>query len=480
MQSKLLLIFLFIFFPVHASAQNLTQELFTAQLIPVSMGSGTSTRLPVVFRATVEGLTPSTQYRFFIQAARFTDLGGTNPGAGNPLLINPDSANYVYSTGPSLTSSGNYSVFMTNASGTFTGWFAFVNTGNARFTAGNYIIPTISIGDNTGTLVARRALNDSILVMEYGTAAAATTGTGFWGRSNGTPTNLVVIFNNTTGTGKPLAVTYIENEGVTVASTIPFYTDSVNGYNGRWGAIIPNVNSNGVRRVEQRSKADGSIIAFNVSMDGTWPSGANTVNPSGGTTPIVLDSLDAPLPVELVSFSYFAVGGKVHLNWRTASEINNYGFEIEKSDDASTFNKIGFIAGIGSSNTFTDYEFIDGSTAEGKYYYQLKQIDFDGTFEYSNVLEVNLNSQVKFSLDQNYPNPFNPSTKISFQLPVKSRVSLKVYNLIGKEVAVLIDEERPVGAHQFDFDASTMPSGLYIYTLKTDSYKASKKMILIK
>jgi hypothetical protein len=244
----------------------------------------------VVFRAKLQNLTPGAKYRYYVQAALFSDLGSKNTGAGNPLFMNPDSATFVYSTNPSLTKSGAYSIFRTDASGSYTGWFSFVNTGNARFTPGNHIIPTIALGDSTGASVALRALSDSIAVLGFYVNATDTAGTGIWGKSTGNPKDLVLLYDSATGTGRPLSIAYIESEGTTIASVVKFYSDSVNGVAGNWGTIIPNHNANGVQRLEQRSLLADSLISTFTSSTGIWGDGVSTVNPTGGLTPIRFDT----------------------------------------------------------------------------------------------------------------------------------------------------------------------------------------------
>jgi hypothetical protein len=292
------------------NAQNLLQANFTGVIVPQYMASNTSNRLPYAFRATISGLpalAPNTTYRYFTQAAIATDIGGTNSGAGNPLFFPANGDPYGYSTGASLTSAGNYGTFTTDGSGNFTGWFGFVHTGNSRFTAGNTIYPTITIGDDTtGGLLYRRALDLGITVLQFSASPGVNNGTGIWGESYTPARRFVALYDNVAGTGRPLALTPTQSFGLTIASLVPFYASNVEGINGRWGAIIPNTLASGVRRIERRG-LDGSIedasAHVNTDSDGVWPSGANTVNPAGGTTPVAITITDAPLPVSVSTFA---------------------------------------------------------------------------------------------------------------------------------------------------------------------------------
>lgn len=277
----------------------LVQQYFTPVFIPQVMSSGSSTRLPFMFRATVTNLTPNTTYRYYTNAATNSTAGGgtvdfgtTNSGAGNPLMIDPTGATYSYSTSVSLTAAGNYSTFVTNASGNYTGWFGLVNTGNARFTGGNYVYPSIVIGDSVGNLLEKRGMSDSIKVLTYSASAGANNGSFLKeASSSALGKNFVLIYDNVAGTGKPIYIAPIENIGLTIASVISGYTTSAGG----WNAIIPNNNANGIRRIEQRD-FNGNIICYATDADGVWTTGSiNTVNPTSGTTAITISSTDASL-----------------------------------------------------------------------------------------------------------------------------------------------------------------------------------------
>lgn len=187
------------------------------------------------------------------------------------------------------------------------------------------------------------------------------------------------------------------------------------------------------------------------------------------------------LPVELTSFTASVnLNGDVELHWTTSTEINNHGFEVERKTENSDFTSVGFVKGNGTTTEQKVYSFTDRKLEPGRYYYRLKQIDYNGQFEYSQVVEVYILKITEFSLEQNYPNPFNPSTKISWQSPVASHQTLKIYDLLGNEIATLVDEYREAGRYNVEFDASNLASGLYIYKLTAGSFTSSKKMTVIK
>jgi hypothetical protein len=195
---------------------------------------------------------------------------------------------------------------------------------------------------------------------------------------------------------------------------------------------------------------------------------------------LFLASFPDVIPVELASFSASIGNGKVTLNWTTATELKNYGFEILRSVQNENWQKIGFVKGYGNSVSPKDYSFVDNSVTKGIYSYRLKQIDNDGSFEYSKVIEVDLDSPDEFELSQNYPNPFNPVTTIRYNLPESGNVKLNVYNLLGEQVAVLVDEFKETGVHTVNFNAENLQSGLYIYKIETNGFVQSRKMTVIK
>jgi hypothetical protein len=201
---------------------------------------------------------------------------------------------------------------------------------------------------------------------------------------------------------------------------------------------------------------------------------------------ILLDLVSANMfiPVELASFNASVTNGQVVLNWLTASETNNMGFEVQRKSN-SEYQSLGFVEGFGTTTNSQTYSFTDNNIQPGSYTYRLKQIDFDGTFEYSNEVEVDFAVPAEFSLFQNYPNPFNPATKIAFTLPVESHLTLKVFNILGEEVTTLYNASMGAGSHNLDFDASNLNSGIYFYQLEAQGIDGSgfsevKKMMLTK
>jgi hypothetical protein len=240
--------------------------------------------------------------------------------------------------------------------------------------------------------------------------------------------------------------------------------------------------------------------AFKSSDNGlTWnPDGLVQDVSSSRTITIVTNSFSiwtvadesGPLPVELSSFTATVKGNDVNLNWETKTEVQNYGFEIERCQMANgksqtEWSNIGFVKGNGNSNSPKEYSFVDNKLTFGIYYYRLKQIDTDGGFEYSIVVEVDFSVADNFSLEQNYPNPFNPSTNITYALQEDAKVQIKVYDMLGSEVAELVNETKPAGFYETTFDASDLSSGVYIYRITVLSgdkilFSQSKQMILIK
>ncbi len=195
------------------------------------------------------------------------------------------------------------------------------------------------------------------------------------------------------------------------------------------------------------------------------------------------------IPVELTSFSASADQNSVILSWSTATETNNAGFSVERKTPVDErWIEIGFVPGFGTTTEVRNYSYKDVNLLSGLYSYRLKQIDYDGSVEYSNDVFAEIGLPETFSLMQNYPNPFNPTTNIKYAIVNKQFVTLKVYDVLGNEVVTLVNEYKPAGNYEINFDASELSSGVYYYQLKTgsselnsgQSFIAAKKMLLLK
>ena len=186
------------------------------------------------------------------------------------------------------------------------------------------------------------------------------------------------------------------------------------------------------------------------------------------------------VPVELTSFTANVSGNSVNLNWKTATELNNSGFEIQRKSNNDQFEKVGHVAGSGTTTEPKAYTYTDNSLVVGNYTYRLKQVDFNGAFEYSNEINVDISGPVQYSLEQNYPNPFNPSTVIKYSVAKDGFVNVSIFNILGQKVANLVNENVKAGSYDVSFNASSLSSGVYFYSIEAGDFKAVRKMMLMK
>ena len=382
--------------------------------------------------------------------------GGTNPiTALSPGLVFPSyigsgigNAAFVSTTGeddssvivPLQTTGSVYASFMLRvdfAQATGDYFFALSTTGNA-FDARVYVRLSGS-GFNLGITKANEAtINYGPAVYNYGTTYLVIDKYQFNGGLNDDQVSLFV-FDST----------------MTVPSTEPVPTI---------GPIsATSVDAINISRVilRQGSAANAArIVIDGIYIDNSWN--------------------NAVLPVELTSFVSDVNRNNVSLNWSTASEHNNKGFEIERNT-GGYWERIGFTPGSGTTINPQNYSFSDRGLNSGVYEYRLKQIDFNGNFEFFNLSsEVSIGVPGKFDLSQNYPNPFNPSTNIDFDIPLSANASLKIYDLSGKEAAEIFNEFKTAGFYSVKFNAANLSSGLYFYRLNSGNFTSTKKMILLK
>ena len=367
----------------------------------------------------------------------------------------------TFTLGTSTTTKGtlSWSAGFLTGSGTFTRWFD-------NSTA-------ISIGTNAGLFpMGNGTDNRSVWI-------AGTPSTG------GT---LSVQHTNASGT---TALSFVENlQTFNKRTNMNWTLSNANGFAG--SSLSLRIQGSGIPGINQVS--DLNISLASTAAGGTYSApGGNTTNPQVNRTGLTQTTLAntfyfaatsaSPLPVELSSFSAIVLDNGVKLNWRTETEVNNYGFQVQRAMSnvqGQDWDVIGFVEGHGNSNSPKEYSFFDENVIDGKYSYRLKQIDFEGKFEYSKVIEVEIGSPGKFELSQNYPNPFNPTTTIRFSLPQSGNVKLTIYNTLGEQVAELVNGFLEAGVYTFNFDASTLNSGVYIYKLNAENILISKKMSLIK
>ncbi len=274
------------------------------------------------------------------------------------------------------------------------------------------------------------------------------------------------------------------NMGLTNTFIHALAVSGTNLYAGTEGGVFHSTNNGNSWTAVNQGLTDPVIFALSVY-------GTNLFAGSNGSG-VWKRPIDNVVPVELISFAANTNGNSVILNWLTATEINNSGFEIERSVISNEvrnliWEKRGFVHGNGTTTETQSYSYMDENLASGKYLYRLKQIDFDGTFEYSNDVEVLVAVPDRFELSQNYPNPFNPTTKIKYTIHdvtlsgvEGSRVILKVYDILGTEVITLVNENKPAGNYEVTFDARTLSSGTYFYKLQAGSFVATKKLLLLK
>lgn len=193
------------------------------------------------------------------------------------------------------------------------------------------------------------------------------------------------------------------------------------------------------------------------------------------------DPPDEPLPVELTSFSASYNNSEVVLNWKTETEVNNFGFNIERRINKGDWDSIAFIEGSGNSNSPKNYSYCDKDLFAGgsNFQYRLKQMDNDGTFEYSNVVEVDI-IPTQYELSQNYPNPFNPSTTIRFSLPKATQLKIVLYNMLGEKIETIAEGMYEAGFYIVLYNAQNLPSGAYIYRIESSEFVQVKKLMLLK
>jgi hypothetical protein len=424
----------------------------------------------------------SSAFNTWIGSESNTWSTATNWSQGSVPVSTDNTGIYKWALGNELSLSGvpttNHMFFSSTSSPTL----------NSNFTTnGEFLLNRdLDLNGNTITLGSNGYLNEGSYRV-YGTSGTITTTRSL---SNISAQNVGGL-GATITTSANMGSTTITRGHTTQGSglSISRYFDITPTTNtGLNATLVFNYNDN-----EMNGNTESDLKLFKSTNSGTnWTlQSASTVNITDNT--ITLTGMDgfsrwtaansnSPMPVELVSFTSNVNDRNVILNWKTNKETNNKGFEIERKILNGIWVKVGYKDGKGTTNEATTYTFDDMKLNSGKYNYRLKQIDFNGNFAYHNLngtLEIGI--PAKFSLSQNYPNPFNPVTKIDFELPADSKISIRIFDITGREVLNSINNEyRSAGYYTVTVDGSRLSSGVYFYKLTSDKFTATKKMIVLK
>jgi hypothetical protein len=425
-------------------------SLFAQQLISQDFTSGTVgnavTASPISWSTNGSG-----SNTFTISNAATLSYTGYTLGGGNCVSVARVSGTNNVGQTFSVTSGTNtiYYSFLLNVSTVGSGFFVA-------------LLPSIASSSYFAKVFMQSATGG------YNLGISKTAGTGTFGTkilATGTTHLIVVRYSFATGgTTNDLAYLWIDPVGSSEPLTANAEASDISGTDASA------LSSNGCFTLRENTSTpvyyfDGLLVANDASSATAWSDlGVGT------------------LPVELKNFNSRVDGKSVSLNWNTATEANSYGFKVlRSSDNQQTWNDIGFVKGAGNSSAPLTYSFTDRPNA-GTHTYKLQVLDNDGSYKFSKEVTATVGAAERFSLNQNYPNPFNPSTVISYTLPVDARVSLKIYNLLGTEVAELINGNQAAGSHsvQLDSDKYHLASGVYLYKLTSGSFSETRRMLLLK
>lgn len=376
------------------------------------------------------------------------------------LVINPVNPNIVYagSSFSTSTSTGPSTIYKTTDAGA--NWFES-NSGLPTDPTEINPVRTMSISsDNPNILIAGLFVNTATLL---GGLYVTTDGGGTWVQK---------------WTGAPQTVgTLLRSSAIKPGNPQEFYVGLDNAALtdiGVWGTTDGGDTWSSFNGGTMLNTYNVRALNFKGTTQPTLYAGAGT---SGAG---VYEYTFEPVPVEFTSFTANVNENTVTLNWSTATETNNSGFSVERKASNSNWQTIGFVNGNGNSTVTNHYSFADQNVATGAYTYRLKQIDYNGSSSYSAEVNVEVVPVNSFSLSQNYPNPFNPSTIIKYSIPSNEYVTLKVFDVLGRETATLVNEEQVRGEYSINFNAANLASGIYYYSITAGSYRATHKMILAK
>ncbi|MFC2103459.1 T9SS type A sorting domain-containing protein [Bacteroidota bacterium] len=432
----------------------------------------------------------------------FDPLLGKNQLFVNPLVLDPNNSSLMYyAAGNTTTNTGIWRCNPQTATG-LSGWTRLTTTA-----VSSDQVSAIGISTNNSTDVLYYGTKNGVVKRVDGansgstpTVTNITTGlaSGYVSCVAVDPTNsanVIAVLSNygvqslwySTNSGS----SWTDIEGNLAGATGPsvrwasiFYVSgSPHYFLGTSIGIYYTITLNGSSTVWTQEAVNSIGNTVTVMMD--WRSGDGILAAATHGKGVYTTTISSPLPVELISFSGIYSNGAIELEWRTETEVNNYGFEIQKSAvniHNSEFETIGFVEGAGNSNSPRLYQFSDENVSEGNYSYRLKQIDNDGSFNYSEVIEVQTDEVPNdFVLEQNYPNPFNPSTQIEFRTNKREPITLKVFDILGNEIATLFNAiAEPNVIYNVEFDGLERASGVFLYRLQSGNSVETRKMLLLK
>lgn len=411
--------------------------------------------------------------------------------------------NFDYTAGALLSASGwsAHSGIGTNSPAVVTPGLSY--TGYLSSAIGNAVLINNLGGEDVNRNFTKQDVNGTSiyasLLINVTDASALKTGDYFFHLGNRSAPETFVAF--CARLNAKITAAGVVNFGISNASTAGTQVYSASNYaiNTTYLIIMKyTINQTGNDQLDLWVKSSGvpsdEAAAGTPDASQTTLTGQDTVNAVGlrqgsgtNSVAVVVDGIrvstlwsDISVPVELTSFSANNVNGNVELLWKTSTEKNNNGFEVERKSANSEFVKIGFVKGNGTTTNLTSYSFTD-KNVNANYSYRLKQIDFDGTFTYSNIVNVSAGQlPTTFALGQNFPNPFNPSTTISYSLPQAGVVTLAIFNTLGQKVKEVVNSFQEAGNYTVSLNASDLSSGNYIYNVSVNGQSVSKKMLLIK
>ncbi|MEO6670307.1 MAG: T9SS type A sorting domain-containing protein [Ferruginibacter sp.] len=451
------LFILCLFFSSLANAQAITEVIYPRFIQGVGSGNAADDRkVPYACRMTVTGLTANTTYRGYNKFV--TDPTLTDNGQGNYIIVDPAGAGtFTRVTSASLATVGRYLEFTTNAAGNYTGWFiAEPNIATSHFQPGTQLYFRLMLNDGAGGAFVNTRVTASNPVTVLGFGATATTGTGIRGSASAISVakNFIMLYDNTSATGRPVSGTFVESDGTdeSIANGYaPFYANNVEGLNNTWGSIIPNNLANGINNISQYSLGTATLISACVSVNGVFGS-TNTANASGGLTELVLNTSCTVLPVSLLNFAGTSVENRALLTWTTASEINLSKFIVESSKNGSDFSAVGSKTSTGNNSRYDFENFLPA----GLTYYRLKMLDNDGKYGYSKIIALT-NNEKETSLMIS-PNPARNELTITHS-KASAGSMLRLYNANGQ---MLASKQVAVNEVQTSMDLKTFAPGMYI------------------